>query len=790
MRIKSFLIIMGVFLSLASFAADPEPVSITDFSKGAGDWQHRVWKDDRTPQTSPLSTLPAEGDAAAALALRVDFPARMEVVARPDGNPAWLTADSLEWRFRLPDDLPPTTMITIFAKDNDHLWCQIRRRMPPARDGVATVTAPLRGRSAVQTWECHGHNRPWNSLTTANLFEFGCILELDTGETTPYAGTIRLESIRLLPAAAAAPITQVSDFSYQPRRPLVGERIEFTLRPEAWPAAPFDSSRTKLLATIITPAGKTETIRGFYFEDFLYNPEEWDKTRCLIPDGEPCFKVRYCPRHEGEHIARFQMEIDGQAYEIPETRFVVRTGPENFRGFVYCDPKHDQFFTYDNGMPFWGLGINVRSPFDNRYREVAPYSAWEDQGLAAYDHLFRKYRDYGINVVEVWMCSWWLALEWINDAPGFHGVGHYNQYRAWMLDHILRLAEANGIYLIVVINNHGKFGMTYDTEWSRNPYNKANGGFLEKCEEYFTDERAHEATRKLLDYIVARWSASPNLMSWKLFTEVDLTGPSLEFYHDPSVAAWHRDMGAYLKTIDLYKHPISTHWMLSYQRINDAIATLPELDFISTDAYYSLGNGTASLVKMLRNGTAFAKARKKPLAITEFGGSSYADNMGNLLKQIPIGMWTGFFNEAGIIPMYWWFALVEEKNLYHHYATLNRFGAAEDRRGMAATAFTIPDTALEANLLCRPDRILGWVFDRDFYFTDLENNSAVTRDNVSLKTPAPQPGNYDIEFWDLQTGAVIETKPCQVTADSPDLAITLPTFQRDIAFKIISRPVE
>jgi len=790
MRIKSFLFILGVLLSQAGFAAAPEPVSITDFSKEAGTWQSRVWKDGNTPQTSALATLPAEGDAAAALALPVAFPARLEVVARPDGNPAWLTAGSFEWRFRLPDDLPPTTMVTLFVKDNDHLWRQIRRRMPPANDGVATVIAPLRGRSAVETWECHGHNRPWNSLTAANMFEFGCILELDTGETTPYAGTVRLESIRLLPSAPAAPTTQVSDFSYQPRRPLVGERIEFTLRPEAWPAAPFDSSRTKLLATITTPAGQTETVRGFYFEDFLYNPEEWDKTRCLVPDGEPCFKVRYCPRQEGEHTASFQMEIDGQAYEIPETRFQARTGPETFRGFVYRDPKHDQFFVYDSGLPFWGLGINVRSPFDNRYRSVVPYSTWEDQGLAAYDRLFRKYRDCGINVVEVWMCSWWLALEWINDAPGFHGVGHYNQYRAWMLDHILRLAEANGIYLILVINNHGKFGMTYDTEWERNPYNKANGGFLEKCEEYFVNERAHEATRKLLDYIVARWTASPNLLSWKLFTEVDLTGPSLEFYHDPSVAAWHRDMGAYLKTIDLYKHPVNTHWMLSYQRINDAIATLPELDFISTDAYYSLGSGTASLVKMLRDGTAFAKARKKPMAITEFGGSSYADNMGNLLKQIPIGLWTGFFNEAGIIPMYWWFALVEEKNLYHHYVTLNRFGAAEDRRGMAATAFTIPDTALEANLLHRPDRILGWVFDRDFYFTDLENKNAATRDKVSLKTTAPQPGNYDIEFWDLQTGEVIETKTCQVPDDSPDLTIDLPTFQRDVAFKIIARPIE
>ncbi|HPY90958.1 MAG TPA: hypothetical protein PLT23_09540, partial [Lentisphaeria bacterium] len=83
MRIKSFLFILGVLLSQAGFAAAPEPVSITDFSKEAGTWQSRVWKDGNTPQTSALATLPAEGDAAAALALPVAFPARLEVVARP-----------------------------------------------------------------------------------------------------------------------------------------------------------------------------------------------------------------------------------------------------------------------------------------------------------------------------------------------------------------------------------------------------------------------------------------------------------------------------------------------------------------------------------------------------------------------------------------------------------------------------------------------------------------------------------------------------------------------------------
>ena len=121
--------------------------------------------------------------------------------------------------------------------------------------------------------------------------------------------------------------------------------------------------------------------------------------------------------------------------------------------------------------------------------------------------------------------------------------------------------------------------------------------------------------------------------------------------------------------------------MLSYQRINAAIAQLPEVDVLTTDAYYQ-GGGTAQLLEMLRDGSRFAAQQQKPLLITEYGGSPHADSMGNLVKQAHLGLWTGFFNEAPSAPMFWWFALVDEKDLYGFYAALDRFSAGEDRRGL------------------------------------------------------------------------------------------------------------
>ncbi len=771
MRLFLTIFLLTICMSSLTFGAD--------LSTKADGWNVREWQEDGTPKLLPCKN----GEDNSSLLIPLEFPKRMEIVSAIKDTKPFDEATHLEFTFQAAFE--GRMALTIFTKDNDHLWRQIRTIVPPS-DGKASfvVKVPLKGHDAVVNWEMNGHQRPWNALTARNLLEFGCIFEPDYGVDASESVQMLLKCVKTLTEAIPKQAAPVRDLSYRPQSPKVGSTFELSFRLDCWPSAPFDSSKTKINATVKLPEnGKTEEIRGFYFEDFLYDSKEWDKTKCLTPVGEPCFKVRYCPRVQGHHTLEIKCEIDGELFTLPPIEFEALAAKESYHGFVRRDAKHDQFFAYDDGSLFWGLGINVRSPFDNRYKEVAPYSTWQDMGLYTYDRLFKRYKEVGINVVEVWMCSWWLALEWINDAPGFHGVGHYNQYRAWMLDHIFDIAEQNGIKLILVINNHGKFAMHYDTEWKRNPFNKVNGGYLTNCEEYYTNERARMDTKKLLDYISARWGATPTLLAWKLFTEVDLTGPDLNFYNDPVVAKWHTEMGGYLKGIDLYKHPITTHWMLSYQRINRPIAMLPELDFLSTDVYYNLGGGTRQFVELMHGSRTFAKSCSKPLVITEFGGSSYADSMTNMMKQVPIGIWTGFFSEMGIIPMYWWFALLEDKSLYSDYVALAKFGATEDRRGMVPAFSNIPETSLNLNTLRSDNRVLAWIFDMNYYFNDTENIRPANQKETKVTLLAPKPGKYELQFWNSVEGELLSSS--QIEVKEPNVTVTLPGFQKHIALKII-----
>jgi len=742
-------------------------------------WVKRTWDNPEKPVRSAL-------DTGKTLCVPVEFPGRQEFVQVDPGSTAlWQKATHLQMDFQLPEGLPDSARLIIFTRDKDFLWRQNRRPLSPRpSDGKFTILLPIRNREAEDTWEGKGHKRPWNPLTSKILLEYGFAIESETGAKEQFSGQLELRNASLWIFPQKNRQKEIYDLAYSPRRPLVGQRLEFSFRLATWPLDPFDPESTNIQAEVTLPNGQKEQLRAFYFEDFLYDPEQWDKTLCLSPNGNPQWKIRYCPRIEGRHMIRITARVDGREWSLPAYEFRARANNTPWHGFVRTDPVHKAYLQFADETPFWGLGVNVRSPFDRRYQQVAPYSNWQDMGLAAYDTLFPKYRQHGINVVEVWMSSWWLALEWIHDSPGFHGVGHYNQYRAWMLDHILRLAEENGIYLILVLNNHGKFGANYDTEWTRNPYNVANGGFLENCEDFYTAEKAKKAFQNSADYIVARWGASPNLLCWKLFTEVDLTGPTIEFYHHPSVAAWHAEMGAYLKNIDLYKHPVTTHWMLGYHRINDAIATLPELDLLMTDAYYNPGGGTKALVQMLKTGVSYAQKWGKPLVISEFGGSSYADSMGNLMKQVEIGLWSGLFNEAGILPMYWWFALLEEKNLYYHFTAISRFAASEDRRGLTRNDYLLPDSTLNVNEMFAPDRYYAWLFDTAYYYSEQENLQAELQSGKTLTVKDLLPGQYTLEIWDSRNGNILQKQKLEQTDTQPSLTIPLPDFQQSLAVKI------
>ncbi len=433
---------------------------------------------------------------------------------------------------------------------------------------------------------------------------------------------------------------------------------------------------------------------------------------------------------------------------------------------------------------FWGIGMNVRSPYDTRYVASFPFTTWDYTDFDIYDRLLARYAASGVNVVEVWMSPWWLALEWIPDAPGNHGLGHMNQYRAWKIDRLLELAHKYDIYVILVINNHGKFSAWIDSDWGRNPFNKENGGPLDTPMEYFSAPIAKQYYRRLADYLVARWGYSPNILAWKLFTEIDLTGDNRSWYKDESVREWHRFAASYLQQIDPNQHLVTTHWATSYEMVNPELAKIPELDILTLDIYYG-ASGAKHFFDYLFATDRFVDTMEKPAIITEFGGSPYGDTLPHLLNQLHMALWGGFFTRYPVTPCFWWFPLVEEIDLYDRYAAVARYTAGENRTDTTAHHRAVGDDLFLCELRAKDRRYL-WLLDTRHYFGGSLTVSPTVHADLQLDLPELAPGRWSVEYWNCRTGSLL-APPTEFTVAS-DAAkpptLRLPAFSRDIALKV------
>lgn len=267
------------------------------------------------------------------------------------------------------------------------------------------------------------------------------------------------------------------------------------------------------------------------------------KLKATVPafwDGES-WRVRYAPTVVGEYALHVMR--NGQSTHpadlTPSHFHCVRSSDP---GFIRRDLKVVQRFDFDNGKPYYPLGMNV---------------AWTGGKGPDYPSYFADMSKAHMNWARVWMTFWdGKALEWSPDKTKNPKRGYFLMDAAKRWDMIFDNAARDGIYVQMVLQHHGQYTNKTDPNWQDNPFNVANGGFLKKPDDFFTDPEAKRLTKAKYRYIVARWGYSTHLLSYELFNEVQNITEAGSHFQD--VVNWHKEMAAYIRSIDVNHHLITT----------------------------------------------------------------------------------------------------------------------------------------------------------------------------------------------------------------------------------------
>lgn len=692
----------------------------------------------------------------------------------------WFGFETVEWTLTLPDSAPTNAQVLVFMKDWDYLWYQQLLPGHPA-PGITTRYRVDLSPSAAN-WEPRGHHATWNARALMEPREFGIRVFLNGAGTI--TGTLENASATQLPTDSIPPAIR----NVRPAALQVAcyEKFEATFSLPDRYANPFDPTEISVTATIQTPDGKTVTIDGFHTRDYYRTVAATGEE--IVPQGPPLWKIRYAPTQPGTyHYTLKASDAHGTGLWGPG---VFNATPPATPGFVRVSPTDPRYFEFDNGDSYFPIGHNIRSPSDTRLNTQFPWSKRWIEGTTAYARHFPAMRAHGENLAEVWMATWSLGIEWSPQWRGYHGIGQYNLMNAWELDRVIDEADRTGIYLNLVIHNHGKFSTIVDNEWVNNPFNKTLGGYLDNPDAFFTDPRARKDFLQLMRYIIARWGYSTRVFAWELWSELNIAGTNRGFYRTEACVDWHRFATAAIRELDPNDHLITTHYCSDYSSQNMEITALPGITHSAVDAYHRDDRAT-KIIDLLSATAQFNNPAGKPVLVTEFGGASTAQSLAHLENSLHAALWASTCIPLAGTPLFWWWGLIEEENYYPEFLAISRFMKGVDRRDPTLLPHTpelslpgTPELRIIAIALKSPSRALGWIYDAPAFATPpSETHPAIS--NLVTRLSGMNNGLYRVEFWETSRGTLSKHQDVEVTAGT--LSFTVPLFTRDIAFKAWKR---
>lgn len=339
--------------------------------------------------------------------------------------------------------------------------------------------------------------------------------------------------------------------------------------------------------------------------------------------GKPLERLAYFSH--GKWLTKVYLPSSGPFDVSISVNGDIKQVPQNFgvKGEAIQDPmvRRDGKFFKVQGQPFWPIGINT---------------AWNGGPNRQVPSYFRTMNRSGMNWARVWACHWDNRNPYWLEKPPHPQDNTMSELALDRWDDVIEAAEREDIKFQLVLFHHGQFSTDVNPNWGEHPWNVKNGGFLANAADFFTDPEAKRRTKMMLRYFVARYSASPSIMAWELFNEVQFVERVRKQNDWATVGKWHDEMAKYIRSIDPYKHLITTSSELEKP-------IWKEMDYMQ-------GHGYPPSVSGMLLGT--ENKWGKPMFFGEIGPGGAGE--GNATRDAQrAGIWAGFFAGHSGAGQYW-----------------------------------------------------------------------------------------------------------------------------------------
>jgi hypothetical protein len=538
------------------------------------------------------------------------------------------------------------------------------------------------------------------------------------------------------------------------------QRLEFQVTNVPATTNPFNPNLITLNAMFTLPSGQTMVVPAFWYQGYtrtISGSTEYDTV-----NAPPQWRLRFTPPEAGAYSLSLAIQTNGQPFGTIVTNFVVVSNAAPARYGYAGIAQNNQYFQTGDGQKLPLNGENT---------------AWYDNGTQDYDTWFGSMQNATENFARVWMCPWCLGIE---HEPGT--LNNYDLDRAWQLDYVIQLAEQEGIYVQLTMDDYREYSSTSgsDGQWADNPYNITNGGPCINQDAFFTNVTAKATYQMRLRYLIARYGYSQNLLDWEFFNEID---HDYSYLKSSDVDNWHIQMGGWLHANDPYKHLVTTS--LSYASADPAMWAVPQLDFLSWHTYFSPGYQLNPALTMASDASYYRKTYGKPVQIGEYGTDwqSWPASLAvdPYLRGLRQGNWGGALGGSVGTAMTWWWDSLAPANDYWLYSSLgtilNRTGWGQGSWTNLVFAGGQSTTALGQ---AGSHESLVYLVAADVTWPTGGTNATLPVQQAQWLTLTNWPaGTYYAEWYDPTTGLLVGNSPAKTI--NGGLTLPLPDYTVDLA---------
>ena len=413
------------------------------------------------------------------------------------------------------------------------------------------------------------------------------------------------------------------------------ERVDIEVSLQGWWENPYRQEEAKLNIIFVTPRGQTCLLPAYY--------------ECGKPGEQSFWKARFTPREAGRYALVASYSQPGMESVSNPMFLDVQQGDGH--GFLHVNDNWT--LRYEDGTPFRGVGENLcwesRTSDDSKYFS----NLHEQSERFSYPAMLTKFARLGGNFTRMWMCSWNFPIDRkkdFNNRRYSESTEPINESAAKRLDETLELCEKLGVKVMLCM---GAGERRTDKNFFISP-----------------EERAYYHNR--LRYIVARWGYSTSIAMWEFFNEID----NIQFRDSKNpipaedIVAWHAEMSQYLRSIDPYRHIITTS--ISHRDLK-GLNDIPDMDINQKHIYKQ----TSVIPETIAE---YERRHGKPYIIGEFGYEwDWSKNFDDFAEDMDIdfrrGLWYGLFSPTPVTPMSWWWEYFDNRKTNEYFnavALVNR----------------------------------------------------------------------------------------------------------------------